>query len=135
MNNTDATERLLQCANDADAEPSDPGVYALEIELPDAEAEVKAAWREGFDNDPPYMHRLIDCGRAIYVGAAADVQSRIEDHLDGDVRKATLPSVFGVHWIREVRWYDSKEAAFQAEYNVASDIDRDTPPTTYVHSR
>ena len=135
MNPTDATERLLQLANDADAQPSDPGVYALEITLPDTEADVKAAWRSEYDDDPPYLHRLIDCRKALYVGAAKNVRARIDDHVQGDYRKASLPTAFGVHWLREVRWHDDADAAFQAEYNAARDIDRQTPPTTYVHSR
>jgi len=135
MNNTNATERVLQLANDDGHEPNDPGVYALEVDLPDTEADVKEQWRDEYEQLPPYLHRLVDCDRAIYVGATADVQGRIADHLASDKRTASLPTVFGFHWIREVRFYDNKEDAFQVEYNAAREIDRETPPTTYVHSR
>jgi len=135
MNSTDATERLLECANDADVSPDSPGVYALEIDLPDDANVVADQWHNHYEELPPYYHRLVDCDRAIYVGATADVQARIADHVASDKRKASLPTVFGFHCIREVRWFDDADEAFQAEFNAGREIDFHTPPTTYVHSR
>jgi len=128
-------EQLLQACPD-DREPSDSGVYALEIDLPDKPKEqLQRDWLQYYETLPPYFHRLLDCHTAIYVGAASDVQARLEDHLDGQVRKASLPTVFNVTGLRSVEWYDTTDAAFQAEYNTARMIDKETRPTVYVHSR
>jgi len=128
-------EQLLQACPD-DHEPSDPGVYALEIDLPDKSKEqLQRDWLLEYDTLPPYFHRLVDCHTAIYVGASGDVQGRLEDHLDTHVRKASLPTVFDVTALHSVEWYDDTDDAFQAEYNRARAIDKDTDPLTYVHSR
>jgi len=135
MNPTDATEQLLQCCPD-DRSPSDAGVYALEIDVPDAGKEqLQRDWLLHFKTLPPYFHRLVDCDRWIYVGEAGDVQSRLDDHINSDKRQAALPSVFGVLSVIDVWWHDSKQDAEEAEYNRASSIDKATEPTTYVHSR
>jgi len=135
MNPTDATERLLQLADRKDADPSTPGVYALEIDLPATADAVERQWHAVFDDQPDYMARLMDCHGCLYVGAAANVQRRINEHLSSDKRKATLPSVFGIDRIHGVWWHDDKDAAFEAEYNRTRELDRQTLPTTYVHSR
>jgi len=127
-------EQLLQACPD-DHAVDDAGCYALEIDLPDTEQAVAEAWDHHYEERPPYWHRLVDCYSAIYVGAAADVQSRLEDHLDGDVRKASLPTVFDVVALRDVEWYDQPEDAFRMEFNTARMIDKKTSPRIYVHSR
>jgi len=127
-------EQLLQACPD-DHTVSDPGCYALEIDLPDDANKVADMWHEHYEELPPYYHRLVDCHTAIYVGAASDVQARLEDHLDKEVRKASLPTVFRVTGLRDVSWYTNTEDAFQMEYNTARDIDRETDPLTYTHSR
>jgi len=127
-------EQLLQACPD-DHAVDDAGVYALEIDLPDTDQAVAEAWDRHYEERPPYWHRLLDCHKAIYVGAAADVQARTEDHLDKDVRKASLPTVFDVTGLRSVRWYSQPADAFQMEFNIARKIDRETDPLTYTHSR
>ena len=134
MNTTEATEQLLQCCPE-DHQPSDPGCYALEIDLPDDRNDVADAWHEHYEELPPYYHRLVDCHTAIYVGEAGDVQRRLNDHINSDKRKAALPSVFGVKSLLNVWWHDSKQDAEEAEYNRARQIDKETDPLTYVHSR
>lgn len=128
-------EQLLQCCPE-DRLPTEPGVYALEIDLPDkSKEELQRDWTAHYETLPSYFHRLVDCHTAIYVGASANVQARLKDHLDKQVRKASLPTVFNVTRLQGVDWYDDSEDAFQAEYNTARQIDEKTDPLTYVHSR
>jgi len=128
-------EQLLQACPD-DHAVDDAGCYALEIDLPDKSKEqLQRDWLLEYDTLPPYFHRLLDCHTAIYVGASGDVQARLEDHLDKQVRKASIPTVFDVTGLRDVAWFADAESAFEAEYNVARDIDRQTDPLTFVHQR
>jgi len=130
-----ATEQLFREADRQDAHPNEPGVYALEINLPEQRRDILQLWDAKFDERPDYLPRLIDCHGCIYVGAAASVQRRINEHLDGETRKAVLPSVFSISRIHGAWWYDDRDAAFEAEYNRARELDRQTLPSTYVHSR
>ena len=116
---------------------SDPGVYALEVDLP-----AKAGWEtlardwlEYYESTPPYLGRLVDAETVIYVGASKNVRDRIEEHRRGKVRKATLPRIWGVTGVHTVWWYKDKDDAFERENHHALELSKDTPSSVYVHSR
>ena len=123
----------------ADVEPhlingvewSDPGVYALRLTRPDDLAE---AWDQTFDHRPDYWGDLKQCQRVVYVGAAANVMHRLEDHRNGDKRLTALTQVCEIDGLRNVWWMDSKEQAFLKESQIATMM-QNQRPELYVHSR
>jgi len=129
------SEKLAELLYD-DHAASDPGVYALAIDVPDGGVETLARdWLDHYPATPPYLRTLVDAERVIYVGAAKNVRARIEDHLQGDVRKASLPRVWGVSDVVRVWWFEDADRAFEREHGLAMDLDHDTDVGTYVHSR
>jgi len=114
----------------ADAE----GCYALEIATPDAGHETHARrWADaGYETMPPFLDRLVDASRVLYVGRASSVRDRLEDHLAGDVRTASLPKVYEVRGIEGVRWGENTD---HAERVFADDMRLQTLDDVYVHSR
>jgi len=117
----------------ADGSTDRPGCYALEIATPDGGHETHAReWLQHYDSTPPYLDRLVDAARVVYVGRSADVRSRIEDHLRGDVRKATLPTVYAVRGIGSIRWGENTD---HAEATFADDLRRELGEDVFVHSR
>jgi len=125
------SEALAEHTDDtADA----PGCYALDIAVPDAGFETHARrWmRSGYESTPPYLSRIVDADAIVYVGRAASVRDRIEDHLAGDVRTASLPSVYDVRSILAVRWGTNTD---HAEQVFADDLRAELGPNAFVHSR
>ena len=127
------TESLNQ---QADGPTTRAGVYALLIDTPSGGFETHARrWlAAGYETTPPYLAAIVDTSRVIYVGAAKSVRDRVDDHLAGEVRKATLPSVYGIEDLDGVWWYDDKEAAFAAEQSIRDDIAAEHPGW-FVHAR
>jgi predicted GIY-YIG superfamily endonuclease len=137
MSNTDTRTRVTESlAKQADGRTDRPGVYALLIDTPDAGFETHARrWlAAGYETTPPYLPAIVDAERVVYVGAAKSVRDRLEDHLAGDVRKATLPTVYDITDLDGVWWYDDADAAFGAEQSIRDDIAREHPGW-YVHAR
>jgi len=60
------------------------------------------------------------------------VRDRIEDHLAGDVRTASLPSVYEVRGIVAVRWGRNTD---HAEQVFADDLRAELGANAFVHSR
>lgn len=116
--------------------PGSPGCYALEIGVPDNAGleTLSRQWLDHYESTPRYLEAIVDCDRTIYVGAAKDVRSRIEDHLESTVRKAALPSIWGVTEIVYVEWFGTAQAAFEHERRVADGVKADHPDA-YVHCR
>lgn len=108
-----------------------PGVYALRLSRPD---DLAAAWDATFDTRPDYWESLTSAERVVYVGAAKDVLGRLEDHRDGEVRKAALLRVCEIDALRNVWWFDSADAAFERESKLAIMLQNDRP-AWYVHQR
>lgn len=128
------TESLLQQAADGRS-PSSSGVYALDIDIPDAGFETHARlWLKHYESTPPYLGAIVDSSKCVYVGAARSVRDRLEDHIAKDVRKATLPTVYGINGLHGVWWYDSKEEAFSWEQSIRDELAEDNP-TWFVHTR
>lgn len=78
------------------ADAHGPGVYALEAAVPDSVEAVHRAWHDHGDPPPDWMlTRLAQAERVAYVGASnRSVYDRLQDHAEGEVRKATLLEVF-----------------------------------------
>lgn len=95
---------------------SGPAVYALDITRP---ADLGDVWDRHYDNRPEWFDRFRDASAAVYVGAAANVLARLEDHRDGEVRKATLPTVAADVDLRNVWFFEQRDRAFERESNIA----------------
>jgi len=121
-------------AEHADGRTDAPGCYALDIATPEGGHETHArAWLDaGYETPPPYLDAIVDADRVLYVGRSANVRDRIADHLSGEVRKATLPSVYDVRGIYDVRWGENSDTA---ERQFADDLRHETGADTFVHTR
>lgn len=126
----------------ADAEPFIPsggdlsdlhaaGVYALRLSRPD---DLAAAWDQRFETRPDYWGTLTDADGVVYVGAASDVLRRLEEHRDGEVRKARLVEVCTIELLRNIWWFDAVHKAFSREHGIALMM-KNQYPHLYVHSR
>ena len=127
------SEALAQHVADGDSTDR-PGCYALDIAVPDEghEAHARRWLTAGYGTVPPYLPQIVDADRVVYVGRASSVRDRLEDHLGGGVREASLPSVYEPKGIYRVRWGENTD---HAERVFADDIRAELGPTTYVHSR
>lgn len=108
-----------------------PAVYALTLEKPD---NLTDAWDAAFESRPAYWDQLTESDRVIYVGAAKNVMARLEDHRDGDKRKAALMEVCEIESLRNIWWMPSPEAAFLKESRIAMEL-QNHYGDTYVHQR
>lgn len=124
----------------ADAEPHltddyeqlhDPAVYALVLDRP---TDLEDAWDRRFDSRPPYFEDFQQAQRVVYVGAAADCLRRLEDHADGEVRKAALLEICEIEALRNIWWFDDATRAFERESGIAIEM-QNQYPEYYVHSR
>ena len=116
---------------------SDPGVYAVEIGVPEQTGyeSLSRDWLKHSDSTPPYLGRIVDAKRVIYVGASKNVRDRIEEHQRGKVRKATLPRIWGVTGVHTCWWYKDVSRAFERENYHALELAKETQSSVYVHSR
>lgn len=110
---------------------SSPGVYCLTLDVP---SDVRERWESVFDTTPDYLDMVEQKERTVYVGAAKNVLSRLEDHRDGDVRKVALLEVCEIDSLRNIWWMDSVEQAFLKEQTMADMLTHEYP-SWYVHSR
>lgn len=117
------------CTDDHDWH--DPAAYALDLAEPDDPASACDAY---FETRPPWLGDLLACERAIYVGATGDLLSRLEDHRDGEHRKASLVSICAIDGLRSVWWAADFGSATVQEYNLAGMLGREYPEA-YVHTR
>jgi len=119
-----------------DESPARPGCYALEIDVPKTAGleALSRDWLRHYESTPGYLLEISAMDRCIYVGAAKNVRARLEDHVSRQVRKATLPTVWGVSDLVEVWWFDSAEQAFEREQWCADEL-RTECPNAYVHAR
>lgn len=124
----------------ADAEPfipnngdlsslHNPGCYALTLTRP---RDLAHEWDQVFDHRPPYWDDLLTADNVVYVGASADVLSRLEDHRDSEVRLTVLTEVCDIHSLRNIWWYSSAEEAFERESGLALML-QNHKPSYYVH--
>jgi len=108
-----------------------PGVYALRLEKPDA---PEWAIAETWDVWPSWGDEFVACETPVYVGAASNVLARLEDHRDGEVRKAALLRICEIDGIHAVHWYKDADLAFEREWQHAAKLQHERPEF-YVHCR
>jgi len=121
----------LEVWTDSVDEMHRPGVYALNLARPD---NVADAWDQHFDVRPEWFEQFRHATGVIYVGASGDVLSRLEDHVDGEVRKAALLRVCDIKSLHSVWWFDSADRAFERESGIAVEMQHQYPGY-YVHQR
>jgi len=108
-----------------------PAVYVLQLDPPEG---IYSAWDEHFEHRAPYLDEIDEVSEVLYVGAANDLLRRLNDHNDGEVRKAALLRVCDIESLHSVYWFDSAEQAFERESGIAKVIQNERG-NTYVHSR
>jgi len=96
MTPTELQEALDHGGHLADAHG--PGVYALEVSVPNAVDAVQRARLNVADHPFPdaMADQLAAASRVIYVGESGDVYGRLMDHARGEVRRASLLRAFEV---------------------------------------
>jgi len=123
-------EDLEAFAEDYDQLTS-PAVYCLSLEKPE---NPRQAWDAEYDVRPDWLDAWADSSRCLYVGAAKNVLSRLEDHRDGEVRQTALTRVCSVDSLEDVWWYSSADEAFLRESGHALQVDQQTPESVFVRS-
>lgn len=122
MNETELTETLDSRGLLEDAR--DPGVYALELTVPNRVSDVREAWDNQHDIRPEDdgLQRLADADRVAYVGASKNVHSRLCEHVNQRRRRASFLETFPVRDLVDV-WPHMDP--FTAERNRALQLARD----------
>jgi len=109
-----------------------PGCYCLKLSRPH---DVGDRWDQHFDNRPPYWDAFTSAERVLYVGASKDVLGRLEDHRDGEKRKAALLRVCSIDSLFGIEWFGSAAEAFEKESKRALTLDQAMHDSTYTHQR
>jgi hypothetical protein len=124
------TEQLLAQVDD----PTRPGIYVLECDSPGPSLQAHARrWYGEYQTvHPDDVAGLAGTDRLLYVGAASDLQSRLEDHVQADVRKSAWLSVYPPTRLATVSVSPSVERAFGHETQTAHGVAGATPETTAV---
>jgi len=101
-----------------------PGVYALEVAIPDNGEQIARYWHRYHDHAPQkaFFARLAAAESCLYVGASGNVYGRLCDHVAGEVRKASFLEAFPPTGLHSVWEQSDADAAFSAEYNVAREL-------------
>jgi hypothetical protein len=122
MRESDLTERLDE--RDLLGVTHGPGVYSLEVDVPDSAAAVQERWLAQHDHDAPddAYERLAAADQVAYVGASNDIYARLCEHVGGDVRRAAFLTVFDTVGVIDV-WPDADP--FSSEFNRAVRLTRD----------
>jgi len=104
-------------------------VYALDVTMPD---DLAYEWDRRFEHRAEWFDQLQAAGNEIYVGAAKNLIGRLEDHRDGQVRKAVLPSLATEIDLRNVWPKDHADDAFRDESAVAIRLRNHLPADVFV---
>jgi len=106
-------------------------VYVLSLKTPE---DIYSAWDEHFETRAPYLDDIDDADETLYVGAANDLLRRLNDHNDGQKRKAALLRVCEIDSLHSIWWFDSSDEAFERESKIATMM-QNQRENTYVHQR
>jgi len=104
-------------------------VYALDVTMPD---DLAYQWDLRFEHRAEWFDQLQAAGNVIYVGAAKNLIGRLEDHRDGQVRKAVLPSLATEIDLRNVWPKSDADDAFREESKIAIRLRNHLPAGTFV---
>jgi len=124
------TEQLLAQVED----PTRPGIYVLGLDTPEADlhAHAREWYREYRAVHPDDVGGLAGTERLLYVGAAAVLQERLEDHIQAEVRQSAWLSVYPPKRLAAAEVSPSIRRAFESESQTAYRIADSTPETTAV---
>jgi predicted GIY-YIG superfamily endonuclease len=124
------TEQLLARTDD----PTQPGIYVLELNSPGStlQAHARRWWREYQTVHPDDVGGLAGTERLLYVGATANLQARLEDHVQAEVRQSAWLSVYPPTELVGVGGVSSASRAFEIETQIAHNEARGTSETTAI---
>jgi len=124
------TEQLLKQVSD----PTRPGVYLLELDSPGPDLHAHARrWYDEYQTvHPDDVGGLEGTERLLYVGAAATLQDRLEDHVQGDTCTSTWLSVYPPVELVSAIPQSTASRAFEVESGIAHDEARLSAETTAV---
>lgn len=124
------TEQLLGQVDD----PTQAGIYVLSLDTPGPSLQAHARrWYGEYQTvHPDDVGGLAGTERLLYVGAASDLQDRLEDHVQGDVRKSAWLSVYPPTRLVTVSVSPDVRRAFEHETQTAHGVAGATPETTAV---
>jgi hypothetical protein len=124
------TEQLLAQVED----PTRPGIYVLGLDTPEADlhAHAREWYREYRAVHPDDVGGLGGIERLLYVGAAAVLQDRLEEHVLAESRTSTWLSVYPPERLAAAEVSPSIRRAFESESQTAYRIADSTPETTAV---
>ena len=105
------------------------GVYALDIQKPD---DLEVEWDRRFEHRPAWFDELDAAENVVYVGAAKNLLARLEDHRDGQVRQAILPSLAVDMDLRNVWVRPDMDTAMLDESRIAIRLRNHLPETYFV---
>jgi predicted GIY-YIG superfamily endonuclease len=108
-----------------------PAVYALRLHKP---ANLEAALAEHYAETPPWLDDAVAAEQLVYVGAAARLLDRLEDHVQRNVRTVGLLEVCDIADIFSVWPFDDRDRAFERESGIALALQNEHP-SWYVHQR
>lgn len=96
-----------------------PGCYALDLDAPTDIHDLRARWYSHFDSEPPQaLVTAVDDGKAlVYVGLTQSLLHRLHDHVNRNVRKASILRVCPPTGVREVWVGQDRETAIAIEYS------------------
>ena len=129
------TEQLLQQT----ADPTSPGVYVLKLDSPDVTLGPEALhaharwWYQQYQSvHPDDVAALAQSQRLLYVGATGNLQARLEDHVQADVRRSAWLSVYPPVELALVSTMPSADRAFELESQTAYRVNAMTADSTTV---
>lgn len=124
------TEQLFEQTEN----PTQPGLYVLELDNPGSDLHDHA--RRWYANHqavhPVEVGGLVGTERLLYVGAASNLQSRLEDHVQADARKSTWLAVYPPVELVQASELGTTSQAFGTETQKAYELADRTPGTTVV---
>jgi len=117
----DEISRIVSCTRDDPV--TENVVYVLECRTPENEAELRKYKKNAnvFVEYSKYDIKSLIAEKVYYVGWTNRPVGRIFDHLRAENEGAYFTKVYQPISIEEIRWFETKEAAKQAEGSVAGE--------------
>jgi len=130
------SEHIEHHVDGGPSEAHRPGVYVLELSIPETGGleTYTRLWLQDHGTVPPYLESIVASNRLLYVGSAANVYKRIQQHLEHPNRSTTVAATFPIHHVEDVVFCESKEEADNREQGHAINLNNQMIDT-HVHSR